>query len=170
MTKGTLTDESVSPQTFTSALALAANGVSIVTTGGEHGKAGLTVSSMCSVCAEPALILACVHQQNEFCSVANHNGVFAINILSTDQKDLSMVFAGLGENPEADRFLSGSWNAAITGSPLLQRALVSLDCVIENVHDHGTHSIFIGRVVGVQHNEAEPLVYAMRKFVKTSEL
>lgn len=164
------THDTVSAQAFTSALALAANGVSIVTTDGAHGKAGLTVSSMCSVCADPALILACVHAENEFCNAANANNAFAINILSTSDMEVSKVFAGIGDNPDADRFLTGDWSTASTGSPILQNALVSLDCVLEDAHVHGTHCIYIGRVVNVQHIDSDPLVYALRKFSKTTEL
>jgi flavin reductase len=162
--------ETVSAEAFTSALAHAANGVSVVTTGGEHGKAGLTVSSMCSVCADPALILACVHAENEFCRAASANGAFAINILSTNNLEVSKVFAGIGGNPDADRFQTGEWTTKHTGSPILQNALVSLDCITEDAHVHGTHCIYIGRVIGAYHSDGQPLVYAMREFGQTTTL
>ena len=162
--------DTVSAEAFTTALALAANGVSVVATDGKYGKAGLTVSSMCSVCADPALILACVHAENEFCRAASANGTFAINLLATRHLDVSKVFAGIGGNPEADRFLTGEWTSGKTGSPILQNALVSLDCVTEDAHVHGTHCIYIGRVVGVTQTDGQPLVYAMRQFGQTTSL
>lgn len=149
---------------FTSALALAANGVSIVTTDGDHGKAGLTVSSMCSVCAEPALILACVNAENEFCDKADSNKQFAVNILSTSHTVLSSVFAGLGESPDSDRFTTGQWQTLKTGSPILSNALVSLDCSLVSATTHGTHRIYIGEVLEVLSNESEPLIYTNRQY------
>lgn len=149
---------------FTAALALAANGVSIVTTDGDYGKAGLTVSSMCSVCADPALILACVNADNEFCAKADSNSQFAVNILSTAHTTLSGVFAGLGESPDTDRFAHGVWQTLVTGSPVLSNALVSLDCTLVSANTHGTHRIYIGEVQAVLSNQAEPLIYTNRHY------
>jgi len=106
---------SIAPEEFTQALANAASGVNLVTTDGPGGKAGLTVSSMCSVCAQPPVILACVAANNEFCAAAKKNGQFAINLLNTEQIELARVFAGLTDNPETDRFRYGNWHTLTTG-------------------------------------------------------
>lgn len=159
---------SVNASEFTAALALAANGVSLVTTDGTHGKAGLTVSSMCSVCAEPALILACVNSQNEFCDIADANAHFAVNLLTTSHTRLSGVFAGFGEPPETDRFSVGQWQTMQTGSPVLSDALVSLDCTIVSAKTHGTHRIYIGEVVAVLSNQSEPLIYTNRNYASAT--
>jgi flavin reductase len=159
----TITD-GVSPTEFTTALALAANGVAIVTTDGDAGKAGLTVSSICSVCAEPALMLACVHAQNEFCSIAQANGVFAINLLTRDQSPLSNIFAGISEDKEANRFAHGQWNTLHTGAPVLSNALVTLDCTMQSHETQGTHIIYIGKVVAVHSHDSQALVYCQRAY------
>ena len=156
--------QTVSAGDFTSALSLAANGVSVVTTDGDHGKAGLTVSSMCSVCADPALILACVNAENEFCSMADANGHFAVNLLTTSHTELSGVFAGLGTDPDVDRFNHGRWQTLKTGSPILTDALVSLDCNLVSATTHGTHRIYIGEVVALLSNESEALIYTNRNY------
>ncbi len=155
---------------FTAALALAANGVSIVTTDGTHGKAGLTVSSMCSVCAEPALILACVNASNEFCDKADANGQFAINLLSTEHTEISSVFAGLSQDADTDRFLYGQWETLETGSPVLSNALVSLDCKLVSAKTHGTHRIYIGEVLAVISTDAAPLIYTNRQYANAVPL
>lgn len=161
---------SVNAAEFTAALALAANGVSLVTTDGKHGKAGLTVSSMCSVCADPALILACVNAQNEFCDIADTNNHFAVNLLSTSHTELSGVFAGLGEQPDTDRFSYGQWQTLQTGSPVLSDALVSLDCKLVSAQTQGTHRIYIGEVVAVLCNNSEPLIYTNRHYASAIPL
>ncbi len=150
---------------FVAALSLAANGVAIVTTDGAAGKSGLTVSSMVSVCAEPALMLACVHSKNEFCDMADANGAFAINLLGEDQQTISNVFAGFGEDPTLDRFTVGTWTTRDTRSPILDNALVSLDCALEESKTHGTHRIYIGRVLSVETCNKTPLVYSQRGYV-----
>ena len=79
---------SITASAFTSALSQAANGVSVVTTSHEGMEAGLTVSSMCSVCADPALLLVCVNLDNEFCTLTDKSGRFAVNILPSHCMEL----------------------------------------------------------------------------------
>jgi len=153
---------------FVAALSLAANGVSIVTTDGGAGKSGLTVSSMVSVCAEPPLMLACVNLDNAFCDIADANQAFAINLLAADQQDVSNVFAGFGDDPDKDRFTVGSWSARETQSPVLDDALASLDCTLVEARSHGTHRIYIGRVLSVVTRDTAPLVYSRRGYANLS--
>ncbi len=160
----------ISSSEFTNALSLAANGVSIVTTDGGAGKAGLTVSSMCSVCANPAIVLACVNADNFFCEAADANNHFAINILNVNQSNISSVFAGMADDPEQDRFITGNWHKLVSGSPVLQDSLVSLDCKLEAATTHGTHRIYIGHVLAVSSNPGKPLVYSNRAYADTQPL
>ncbi len=155
---------------FVGALANAANSVTIVTTEGNSGQAGLTVSSMCSVCAEPPLVLACVSRENEFCNRVVGNQTFCINLLNTTQSNIAKVFAGMGPDPDADRFLTGEWDVIETGSPALKGAVASLDCQLQQSYTHGTHNIYIGLVVGLRHEAADPLVYHNRAFSKSIPL
>lgn len=155
---------SVEPQHFTGALSLAANSVSIVTTNGPGGRAGLTVSSMCSVCAEPPLVLACVNAENEFNARVDINDAFAINLLAVRHAELSNRFAGLDSDAEDDRFAVGDWTTGATGAPLLADAVVALDCVLESASRHGTHRLHIGRVVEVRARDDRPLIYARRAY------
>jgi len=154
----------ITASAFTSALSQAANGVSIVTTAFDSVDAGLTVSSMCSVCADPALLLVCVNSENEFCELAINSGRIAINILPTDCVELATVFAGLSENPDVSRFDIGEWTRLTTGAPVLSNALVALDCELDSHIEKGTHSIFFGRVVDVRTTKGEPLLYTDRRF------
>jgi len=162
-----MTDEALAPtitaSAFTSALSLAANGVSVATTAHDGRRAGLTVSSMCSVCAEPALLLVCVNADNVFCELADASGRFAVNILKDSQQDLSNVFAGLEDTD--DRFATiGDWTTLTGGSPILADGLVSLDCELDTSIARGTHRIFLGHVIDVRTTRGEPLVYTGRGY------
>ena len=167
---------SVAPESFTGALAAAANGVCVVTTAAGGRRAGLTVSSMCSVCAEPPLLLACVNLDNEFDELAARAGTFAVNILESRHAALATVFAGLVEPPPRpdglapDRFDAGDWGTLATGAPTLADALVSLDCTLDSTLERGTHRIWIGRVVALATSPGVPLVYTSRAFASTRSL
>lgn len=155
---------SVTASAFTSALSQAANGVSVVTTSYNSQDAGLTVSSMCSVCADPALILVCVNLDNEFCEMAMQSGSFAVNIIPSSGVDLAAVFAGLGEDPNTARFSVGDWTTLSTGAPILSDALVALDCQLDSSLVKGSHRVFFGKVVDVRTTSGEPLLYTDRRF------
>ena len=154
----------VTASAFTSALSQAANGVCIVTTADEGQDAGLTVSSMCSVCADPALLLICVNLDNEFCEIAKRSGCFAVNILPSNCMDLAMTFAGLTEELENSRFNTGEWTKLTTGAPILSNALVALDCKLDSTLIKGTHQVFFGNVVDVRTTSGDPLLYTDRRF------
>jgi len=151
---------------FTSALSRAANGVSIVTASHAGSSAGLTVSSMCSVCAEPAMMLACVNADNEFCALAEASGYFAINLLKHDQQALSNRFAGLTDPTPEDRFSEGDWDLTNHQTPVLSDALVSLFCSVDSSILHGTHRVFFGRVLVANASDGEALVYSDRAYAR----
>ncbi len=135
---------------------------------------------MCSVCAEPPLLLACVNADNAFNAVASSAQAFAVNILEARHMALALVFAGLSEPPpsaspglaagEADRFGVGDWTRLVTGAPVLDDALVALDCELDSSFERGTHRIWIGRVTGVRTAPGVPLVYTSRAFASTLPL
>jgi len=145
--------------------------VSIVSTAHAGRRAGLTVSSMCSVCAEPPLLLVCVNADNEFCDLVDHGGRFAVNLLEQCHPELAMVFAGLSGDglssaPDGtDRFASGAWSTGANGAPVLDDALVSLQCSLESSLQRGTHRVFIGLVTAASTGSGLPLVYSDRGFV-----
>lgn len=157
---------SITASAFTSALSLAANGVSVVTTSHNGVDTGLTVSSMCSVCAEPALILVCVHSESAFCEMTIDSGSFAVNILPSTCVELASVFAGLVENLSNNRFSIGNWTTLYTGAPILTNALVALDCQVDASQIHGSHRVFFGKVVDVRTTSGKPLIYSDRSFAE----
>ncbi len=136
----------------------------MVTTSHEGMEAGLTVSSMCSVCADPALLLVCVNLDNEFCTLTDKSGRFAVNILPSHCMELAMVFAGLADQPEQSRFETGHWTTLSTGAPVLSNALVALDCELDSSLVKGSHRVFFGKVVDVRTTSGEPLLYTDRRF------
>lgn len=154
----------ITASAYTSALSQAANGVSVVTTTANNINTGLTVSSMCSVCADPALLLVCVNSDNEFCEMAVNSNRFAVNILPSSCVELATVFAGLVDEFKDKRFEIGEWTTLTTGAPILSNALVALDCLIESSQVHGTHRVFFGKVVDVRTTSGEPLIYTDRRF------
>jgi flavin reductase (DIM6/NTAB) family NADH-FMN oxidoreductase RutF len=135
------------PQTDTRALRNAlgrfATGIAIVTAIDPDGHPiGLTVNSFSAVSLQPALVLWCLdnssHNLEAFRKASHH----AINILSTDQQDLSNRFATW----PVDRFAGLPWQAGAGGAPLFPACCASFEVANETAHLAGDHTIFIGRV------------------------
>lgn len=153
-----------SAEKFIAAMGLAATGVSVVTTDGNAGRFGLTVSAVSSVSAEPPLVLVCVNRKSPAAAAIGENRLFAVNLLAVHNRDYAETFAG---HPPAGRpydFNAHDWRTGATGVPLVGEATAIFECELDSSHDAGSHRIFIGRVVAAHSGAAEPLVYCKRAF------
>ncbi|MDO9423387.1 MAG: flavin reductase family protein [Methylobacter sp.] len=143
---------------FKKAMQLWASGVTVVTTHSEKfGIQGMTVTAFSSVSINPPQILVCLNESADTGTGIKQSQHFSVNILSSTQQDVSNQFAG--GSSQQQRFENTPWTAGITGVPILDNSLMSLECkVIEEVHA-GTHWIIIGEVQDCVCREGEPLLY-----------
>jgi len=148
----------VSDQDFKNALRLWASGVAVVTTNTKDlGLQGMTVTSFTSVSLEPHQILVCLNKDAETGKGVFEVGAFAVNILNLNQESLSTQFAG-GASQE-ERFANVSWHTGVTGSPVFDEALVSIECRIAEKVLAGTHWVIIGNVEQLTCHSGKPLLY-----------
>lgn len=151
---------------FVHAMSRAAASVSVVTTDGPGGRAGMTVSAMTSISADgPApTMLICVNKDASAAEPILANGCFAINVLESAQQDVADVFAG--RTDATDRFNGMTWETGMTGAPILP-ALAVFDCRLQSAERVGTHHVMIGAVCAVQASgTGTPLIYGMRSYLR----
>jgi flavin reductase (DIM6/NTAB) family NADH-FMN oxidoreductase RutF len=148
---------SVSADAFRKALAAWASGVTIVTSRHADAVHGMTVSAFSSVSLDPPLVLVCADKTSDTNGVIARSGRFAVNVLARGQGALSDRFAV--KKDEHLRFAGVAWSEAATGAPLLDEALVGIDCRVAAAHDGGDHVIYVGRVEALRQREGEPLLY-----------
>jgi flavin reductase (NADH)/flavin reductase/chlorophenol-4-monooxygenase component 1 len=154
---------------FRDALSRAVTPVTVIATKGPAGLAGVTCSAVCSVCDSPPTILFCINRRSAANSVIKENGVISVNWLSSDQSELSQLFAGAGAVPMPERFSHGEWGAMVTGAPYSKDAVLSLDCQVIETMEIGTHSIFLAKVLAsAKTDECDPLVYCRRSYATTA--
>lgn len=151
---------------FREAMGRTASGVTVITTDGEAGKGGVTVSSLCSLSMEPPSVLFCLNKGSRVLSTLLGNGVFAANILAHHQHRVADSFAGLIAEFRDDRFAVAEWDALHTGSPVLREALCRFDCKIAGVFEFGTHHIIAGEVLALESLDNKPLIYSNRAYHK----
>ena len=148
---------------FKKALQLWASGVAVVTSQSEkYGLRGMTVTAFASVSAEPPQILVCLNQSADTGENIEQNQRFAVNILNASQQEVSNNFSG-GSSQE-ERFANAVWHFGVTGVPILDESLMSLECkVIEKVRA-GTHWVLIGEIEAITRRSGKPLLYFRSKY------
>jgi flavin reductase (DIM6/NTAB) family NADH-FMN oxidoreductase RutF len=70
---------------------------------------------------------------------------FAVNILTTEQEQLSTGFATYNKE-RFENFCNATYHTAATGAPILDNALAFIDARIVEEYPGGDHAIFIGQV------------------------
>lgn len=147
----------ISAEDFKRALSRRATGVAIVTARSGDRIHGMTVSAFTEVSLEPPLVLVCADKASDTHGVIARSGRFAVNVLARGQGALADRFAV--KKDEHLRFAGVPWSEAATGAPLLDEALVGIDCRVAAAHDAGDHVIYVGRVEALRLREGEPLLY-----------
>ena len=148
---------------FKNGMALLTTAVSVITTKGASGAHGFTASAVCSVTDTPPTLLVCMNHASRSHAHFIDNKTLSVNVLGAQHETISNAFASkLGSE---ERFEQGSWMQLATGAPVLEDALVSFDCEIEDIQQVGTHSIFMCRVVAIKQSEqSESLIYFNRAY------
>ena len=156
---------------FIHAMSRAAATVSVVTTDGPAGRAGVTVSAMTSVSAEgeAPTILVCINKGASAAEPILANACFAVSVLQSEQSDVADVFAGRTGATGDDRFATGTWTTMVTGAPVLD-GLAGFDCEVQSAELVGTHHVIIGAVRAVRvSDDGAPLIYGMRSYLRAEK-
>ncbi len=151
---------SFSPADFREALAHFASGVTVVTARSAAGPVGFTASAFTSVSLTPPLVLVCIAH-----TASAHDDVvaadeFSVSVLGEGQGWIAEQFARHG----VDRFAGVPLRAdSAEGVPLIEGALVHLECRRHATHVAGDHTILIGEVERGSTKPGRPLVHFARR-------
>ena len=159
---------------FLEGMSRAATFVAVVTTDGEAGRFGVTISSLTSVSADgdhPSL-LACLHHKSPAAAAILRNRAFCANLLNEDQHQVSDLFAGrMTAGEHAARFDRTPWARGELGQPVLEGATASFECQLATSVLWETHHIIIGRVTAVRLSESPAaLLYGQRAYRRAVRL
>ena len=121
------------------------SGVTVVTTRYNNVIAGMTVSSFASLSLDPPLVLICVDQTSNTLEILRDSKIFAVNILTSQQVELSRCFATPSED-RFEHFCHASYHTAATGAPILDDVLAFIDTRLVAEYPGGDHVIFVGQI------------------------
>ena len=136
-----------------------ATGVTVVTTNVDGRLHGMTANAVCSLSLEPLQLLVCVDRESNCYRQMQRAEAFGLSILASDQEEISNAFARTTA-PAAGSLLGVAFRQGGLGEPLIENALVHLECRIAERIDGGDHIIVIGDVVaGERVRAAAPLLF-----------
>lgn len=145
-----------SPNEFRRCLGNFATGVTIITACNDKGQlVGATVSSFNSLSMDPPLILWSCIKESRGCPIFETSANFAVNVLASDQADLSNHFA----RQQEDKFTDVEWDEGIGGAPIFPNCAARFQCETYDKIDGGDHWIFVGKVVAFDDFGRPPLCF-----------
>ncbi|MBW1917678.1 MAG: flavin reductase [Deltaproteobacteria bacterium] len=140
-------------------------GVCVLTSRDGNKVNGMTAAWVAQVSFKPLLIMVSVAFTRYSHELIKKSGIFALNVLTTEQVDLGKRF-GYKSGRRVDKFAGLSYDTAVTGAPILPEAYAYLDLKLVHTYPAGDHDLFIGEVVDAKilHPEAKPLIFKASTF------
>jgi len=155
----------IDPMEFRRTLGRFATGVTIVTTLDGKTDHGMTVSAFSSVSLDPPLVLVCCDKKAESYELLKKSRVFAVNMLSESQKQVSVNFSS--HDLKSIRFQNLKIRREVTGAAVFEDAIAFIDCKVVAIHEAGDHEIFVGQVEKLGYKErSNPALFYAGKYRK----
>ncbi len=139
-----------------------ATGVTVASTRIGDETWGMTANGITSLSLDPPLVLLAVQKDVVSHGKFKEGGCFALNILTSEQQELSDRFAFKGPKD----FSGLDYTTGETGAPILADSLGWVDCRVTEVLEGGDHDIFIGEIVAGEVGTGEPLLYFNGKYAR----
>jgi flavin reductase (DIM6/NTAB) family NADH-FMN oxidoreductase RutF len=135
------------------------HGVYVVSAQHQGRRGGLALAWATQVGTDAVLI--CVGEQSSTRELILASGAFGLSLLAADQVDIARHF-GRHSSLKLDKFEGLGYHTSATGSPLLDRCALTLDCRVSDVYDFGTQKLIVGRIEAAERPRAEfePLIYS----------
>ncbi|MEH7355728.1 flavin reductase family protein [Neobacillus drentensis] len=145
-------------RTFRNAMGKFATGVTVITTELDGEVYGMTANAFMSVSLNPRLVLISIGERAKMLNKIKESGKFAVNILSEDQEELSMLFAGQIQEKRDIKF------EPLEDLPVIKDSLVNICCKVYNQYVEGDHTLFIGEVTNLVLRDGTPLAFYEGKY------
>lgn len=136
-------------------------GVTVITTRDKAGTPfGLTANALTSLSLNPPLLLLCVDKTVQCYACFEESKLFAVNILSEEQEELSRRFATKG----IEKFAGLKWHTSEHGLALLEGAIGFIECKILQAYEGGDHTIMVGEILSASAAGESPLLFFKGKY------
>ncbi|MFP5111330.1 flavin reductase family protein [Bacillaceae bacterium C204] len=148
---------------FRNAMGKFATGVTVVLTEVAGDVHGMTANAFMSVSLNPKLVVISIAEKAQMLEKIKQSKSFSVNILSSYQQELSMIFAGQTKKQQEIVF------DRLEGIPVLPGTVAQITCEVSAEHVEGDHTLFIGRIININLMESDPLIYFSGKYRSLAE-
>lgn len=140
------------------AFGLFTTGVTIITANPNGYKPfGVTANSFSSLSLDPPLLLWSLQKDSDTWDAFAAATQFAVNILSSDQQDMSSRCAKKGDHD----LIADEYEVGESGCVILKSCIASFECDMGERYEGGDHIIMVGKVLefNCHDTDASPLVF-----------
>lgn len=128
-------------------------GVVIVTAKDRNGQLhGLTIGSFTSISLEPCLVGFFPGVNSASWNAMRDIESFSISVLSAEQEAICAAFARSGE----DKFAGVGYSFGELGNPLINDAILWIECTTHSTSEAGDHLLVMGEVQRIVAGSAQP--------------
>ena len=132
-----------------------ATGVTIVTASEDGVPVGFSCQSFAALSLDPPMVILAPAKSSTSWPRIAQAGSFCVNILGQHQESVCRAFAVSGGN----KFDGVDWTPGVTGSPLIDGSLATLECTLGAIFEGGDHEIVTGHVVDMEIGKGSPLLF-----------
>lgn len=126
--------------------------VVMVTCADNNGKANIiTLAWAGTINSEPPMLSISVRKERYSHKLISEKGQFAVN-LTTRKLAYATDLCGVKSGRDVDKFKTAGLTAekaSVIDVPIIKESPVSLECVVKNVIELGSHDMFIAEIVAV---------------------
>ena len=129
---------------------------------------GQIANTVIQVSSQPPLISVCINKENLTHEYIKSSGAFSVSVLSQDTPLSFIGHFGFKSGRDIDKFEGVNYRIGETQAPIvIDHALAYMEAKVTQEVDAGTHTDFIGQLVGAEVlREGEPMTYAYYHQVK----
>ncbi|MFJ8235325.1 flavin reductase family protein [Ureibacillus sp. NPDC094379] len=138
---------------FRTAMGKFATGVTVLLTEIDGEVHGMTANAFMSVSLDPKLVVISIKENARMLSKIKESKTFTVNILSSEQEEVSKVFAGQ---------LKGDYTIPfdkLSDQPVVPGAIAQVACTVSSEYVEGDHTLFIGKVIDIHVTDGDPLLF-----------
>jgi 3-hydroxy-9,10-secoandrosta-1,3,5(10)-triene-9,17-dione monooxygenase reductase component len=132
-----------------------ATGITIVTATEEGAPVGFSCQSFAALSLDPPMVILAPSKSSTSWPRIARAGAFCVNILGEHQEAVCRAFAVSGGN----KFDGVEWTPGVTGAPLIDGSLATIECTLGAIYEGGDHELVTGHVVDMEIGEGSPLIF-----------
>jgi flavin reductase (DIM6/NTAB) family NADH-FMN oxidoreductase RutF len=132
-----------------------ATGITIVTATDEGEPVGFSCQSFAALSLDPPMVILAPAKSSTSWPRIARAGSFCVNILGEHQEAVCRAFAVSGGN----KFDGVDWTPGVTGSPLIDGSLATVECTLGAIYEGGDHELVTGHVVDMEIGKGSPMIF-----------